>query len=67
MDFAKFVEWAFYGIVGGCSVYGVNVLAQLKDSVSSLNEKMAAIIERTTNHEKRLDKHDEQIENLRNK
>ena len=59
MEFAKFVEWAFYGIVGGCSVVGVRTL-------SELNVKIAVIIERMSNHEKRLDKHEEQIEELKN-
>lgn len=57
MEFAKFVEWAFYGIVGGCAVVGVRTL-------SELNVKIAVIIEKMSSHEKRLDKHDEQIENL---
>lgn len=57
MEFAKFVEWAFYGVVGGCSIMGVRVL-------SELNIKIAVIIEKVSSHEKRLDKHEEQIEIL---
>lgn len=59
MEFAKFVEWAFYGIIGGCAVVGVK-------SLLDLNVNIAVIIERIANHDKRLDKAEEQIEELKN-
>lgn len=59
MEFAKFVEWAFYGIMGGCAVTGVK-------SLLDLNVNIAVIIERISNHDKRIDKAEEQIEELKN-
>ena len=64
MNFPQFVEWVFYGIIGGSSVYAVNVLSDLKSSIEKLNERVAVIIEKTAWHEKQLEKHDERINNL---
>lgn len=74
MDFNKFVEWAFQALIIGVAAYGVNVLASVKNSivdldksVNELNSKIATIIEKVTWHEKWLEKHDEEILNLRDK
>lgn len=64
MDFAQFVEWVFYGLISGCFVYGVSILKNLNKSIETLNIQIAVIIEKISNHEKRLDKHDEQIDKL---
>ena len=61
MDFTKFVEWAFYGIIGGCSVYLVTIISGIKDSIDKLNINMAVIIEKTSSHEKRIEKLEEKI------
>jgi len=61
MEFTKFVEWVFYGVVGGCAVYMVQILSGLKESVDDLNIKMATIIEKTTNHERRIEKLEDKI------
>lgn len=63
-DFSHFVEWAFYGIVGGASVFAVNILAKLRDSVEALNVRVAVIIEKTETHEKILERHEGEIKNL---
>ena len=47
MEFSQFVEWVFYGLIGGCFVYGVSLLSKLKDSIDILNIQMATIIEKT--------------------
>jgi len=56
IDWNSFVQWAFYALISGCAVYMVNILAGLKTSVDDLNIKMATIIEKTTNHERRIEK-----------
>ncbi len=61
MDFAKFVEWTFYGIIGGCSVYLVSIISGIKESIDKLNINMAVIIEKTSSHEKRIEKLEEKI------
>jgi len=58
MDFNAFKEWVFLGLLAG----GVGILYTLKQSVEELNIKMAVIIERMSNHEKRI----ENLETSRN-
>ena len=65
MEFQKFVEWAFYGIMGGAAVWGVSLLAGLKNSVEKLNQQIAVIIEKTAWHEKWLERHDEEIAKIK--
>lgn len=67
MDFSKFIEWAFQALVVGIAAYGVGILAGLKNSVNELNNKIATIIEKVTWHEKWLERHDDEITNLREK
>lgn len=74
MDFSKFIEWSYQALIIGVAAYGVNVLASIKGSivdldksVNELNSKIATIIEKVTWHEKWLEKHDEEILNLRDK
>ena len=47
MNFAQFVEWAFYGIVGTCTIFGTK-------SIMDLNINIAVLIERISNHDKRI-------------
>ena len=63
-DYTHFVEWAFFGLVGGSAVYGVSILAHLKLSIDTLNERVATIIEKTAWHERELRRQDERIQKL---
>lgn len=65
MIFAQFVEWAFYGIVGGSMVYGVTILGNMKKSIDDLNAHVVRILEKTAWHEKWLQRHDDEISNLK--
>lgn len=60
MEFAKFVEWCFYGIVGSACTYGAYSIAQL-------NTNLAVIIEKMLWHEKIIDRHEQEIEELKKK
>jgi hypothetical protein len=60
-DWANFFDWAAKGILGGICMYGVHILSQMKNSIDSLNEKVARIIERTEWHSKELEKLEERI------
>ena len=64
MEFSKFVEWGFYSLVGGSVVYGVTILAHLKNSIDLLNEKIAVVIEKTSWHEKLISQSQEDIKSL---
>lgn len=45
MKYEKFVEWVFYGIIGGTAVTGVAILSRLNDSINTLNVQVATSIE----------------------
>lgn len=56
MEYAEIAKWFFYSMASGISGYGVYLIKQLVASIADLNVKVAIIIERTENHEKRLDR-----------
>ncbi len=63
-QFSEFITWAFYGVVGFAALAVVHILGKLKDEVGVLNSKIAALLERTENHSKRLDEHSSRIRDL---
>jgi hypothetical protein len=69
MDWQKFVQWAFEGLLAGTVIYGVssvtNTLKAMQSSIEKLNSQMAIIIERDVWHTKWLEKHDEEIREIR--
>lgn len=65
MDFVKFVEWCFYGVIAFAALFAVNILSSLKNSVNELNTKIGIIIEKTIWIEKTLDRHQNEIENIK--
>lgn len=64
MQFSEFVQYCFYGVASGGTMLGVKILWSLKDSIDTLNKQIAIIIERTTYHEKQLEKHDERLSRI---
>lgn len=64
MNFQIFVEWVFYGIVGGSCVYGVAILWHLKNSIDNLNLQVATIIEKSNWFQKELDRLDGRVTKL---
>lgn len=66
-DFQKFVEWAFMAIVSGGIGFGARFLAKLSKSIDTLNQNMATVAEKTTWHEKTLERHDDRIGTLERK
>lgn len=64
MDFQKFVEYCFYGVASGAAFYGISVLAHLKKSIDSLNERVAVLLEKGNWYERELEKLDERISAL---
>lgn len=61
MNFTQFIEWVFYGVIGFAAFRMVGILDQLQASVESLNVKIAVIIERSDNHEKRIERLEEKV------
>jgi hypothetical protein len=60
-EFSEFVQWGFYSVLTGCAIYLTSILNGLKGSVDELNVKMATIIEKTSNHEKRIEKLEDKL------
>jgi hypothetical protein len=55
LDFSAFKDWAFLGLLS-C---GIVILNSMRISVNALNVKIAVVIEKLNNHEKRLDRLEE--------
>lgn len=64
MKFDEFLSWGFTGLISGILIYGVKVLQDIKASVEELNERMATIIEKTSWHEKEMEKINGRIDNM---
>lgn len=52
----EFAQWVFYGLIGFAAVYVARTMELLRRSVEKLNVRIAVVIEKTTNHEKRITK-----------
>lgn len=64
MDYKELVSWAFQGLLAMGSMLIVQALKDIKISVMLLNERVATVIEKTSWHEKELEKHDGRIRQL---
>lgn len=58
MEFKSFIEWSFLGIIGLSAPAIVALMWKM-------NDKLAVIIEKVAWHEKWLERHDEDIKNLK--
>jgi hypothetical protein len=67
MEYADFVQWVFYGVIGGSTVYGVSILQKMGKSIEQLNVNVAVLLERTNFHERQIEKHDDRISKLESK
>lgn len=67
MDFTEFVKYLLFGLLAGVAGYVINQINKLTDSVVKLNINLAVILEKMVHHDKLLDKHDLEIENLKTK
>ena len=50
------IDWLVKGILSGSIVYGVSILGKIYLSIQELNVRIAVVIEKVTNHEKRIEK-----------
>mgnify|MGYP001599635953 CR=1 FL=1 len=66
MQFQEFLEFAFYGLLSGATLWGVSILSKLQASIAELNEKVAQILERTSWHERELERLDRRIDRVEN-
>lgn len=70
-DINQIITWAFEGMITGGAVYAASAVKDIKKtfgkvqvSIETLNQNVAVIIEKTTWHEKTLEKHDERLREL---
>lgn len=52
---SHFVDKVLWSMLAGSVLMGVNQLKDINTTISTLNERMAVVVERVGNHEKRLD------------
>lgn len=61
MDFTKFVEWAFMGLVSAAGTAVCYLLWNLLNSIRDLNVQIAVIIERTARQKESIDNMGERV------
>jgi hypothetical protein len=66
-DFIQFVNWVFYGVMGGGVFLGIKILSKMSDSIADLNTKVALVIEKTSSHEEQIAKALNKIDEQQNK
>lgn len=59
--FSKFMDWIFYAALAFSSMKLVNSADKAQESISSLNERMGIIAERTLKHEEMIHRQDDRI------
>lgn len=68
IDWNNFVNWAFFALITIVAIraskqldQAVDTAEKLKDSIQELNTNVAIIVQRTDNHEKRLEKLEDKV------
>lgn len=64
MQFSEFMQYLFYSLLSFCAVYVTGTLSKLRESIDSLNAHIATLLEKTSWHEKQIERHDEKISNI---
>lgn len=66
-NWQSLIDWIMKAILGGIFSYAVHILSEMKNSIESLNEKVAKVIERTEWHSKELEKLDYRMTRIEEK
>jgi len=64
-QFNQLIQWAFYGVATFLGSIGVGTMMGMRRSVEELNKNVAIVIVRVDTHEKRLDRHDEILDEVK--
>lgn len=56
-----FLDKLLWGLLAGAVMYGSSSLSDMSKSVSQLSERMAVIVEKVGNHDKRIEHIEERI------
>lgn len=52
----QFAQWMFYGVLSFVALYLARTMELMRRSIERLNIRIAVVIEKTANHEKRITK-----------
>jgi methyl-accepting chemotaxis protein len=66
-NWENIVAWGFKLVISTGIILAVRVLSQMKDSIQSLNTKMATIVERVSWHSNEIKKLDHRIQKIEDK
>lgn len=55
MDFSAFKDWALLALITGGLYMLVDILKDIRNSIVLLTDKVAVVIEKTNNHEIRIE------------
>lgn len=64
MTFGQVLDRVFWSLVTSLGVYASNELKSVNTNISELNKKLAVVVEKMTNTERRLDSQDHLIERI---
>lgn len=64
LNFAKFVEWGFLGLIAGILGLSVKVLQNIFNSIVKLNAQVGILLERTEWHDRSIGSHENRITKL---
>lgn len=64
MQFPEFVEWVFYGLIGGAAYLASGSLKKIQESIESMSKHLAQVVEKIAWHEREIERHHARIERL---
>lgn len=62
MDFARFAEYIFYGLMSSVSIYIASTMRDMKSSIEALNITLARESEKLNNFKATVDRHETMID-----
>jgi hypothetical protein len=65
--FEQFTSWAFQAILSACCLFVVHEIGLIRNSVETLNERIAVVVEKQIWHEKELSSQNDRITRLEQK
>lgn len=64
-NYIEFVQAGFYGLISFIMVYGLNLFKGIKKSIDELNHNVTVLIEKTTWHEKELQRINSRLDSIK--
>lgn len=67
MEFSKFIEWGFLGLISSAMALAVSHLKIISNSIAKLNIQVGEILVHSAYHKEELEKHEVRITKLEEK